>query len=189
MPNEVFRYTVFGLVALSALIALCSWLVRTRRVSPFGALGKTLRAVSDPIIRPVERRLVRMGGNPANAGGWLIVVTAVLGIVLLSFAGWLVSTFQVAQAAAQSGPRGTASLIVEIVYKIVIFALLVRIIASWFGLFRYSKWIRPAYILTDWIVEPMRRIVPTVGGWDLSPLVAVIVLSLLRQILLSMVSA
>lgn len=181
MPDAAVRYTVFGLVALSALIALCSWLLRTRRVSPFGALGKTLRAITDPVMRPVERRLVRMGGNPAHAGGWLIVVTAVLGIVALSLAGWLVSTFYRAQAAAHSGPRGTASLIVEIVYKIVIFALMVRIIASWFGLFRYSKWIRPAYILTDWIVEPLRRVIPPLGAMDVTPLVAWFALWLIRM--------
>ena len=189
MPNEVFRYTVFGLVALSAVIALCSWLVRTRRVSPFGALGKTLRAISDPVIRPFERRLVRMGGNPANAGGWLIVVTAVLGIVVLSLAGWLVQTFYVAQAAAQSGPRGTASLVVEIVYKIVIVALMVRIIASWFGLLRYSKWIRPAYILTDWIVEPLRRVIPPLGAMDVTPLVAWFALWLIRMVAHSVLGA
>jgi YggT family protein len=181
VPNAVFRYTVFGLVALAALLALCSWLVRTRRVSPFGALGKTLRAVSDPFMRPVERRLVRMGGNPANAGGWLIVITAVVGIVLISLAGWLVGTFQIAQAAAQSGPRQTTSLIVEIIYKILIYALLVRVIASWFRVFRYSKWIRPAYVLTDWIVEPIRRIVPPMGAMDLSPLVAWFALWLIRM--------
>lgn len=189
MPNEVFRYTVLGLVALSAVIALCSWLVRTRRVSPFGALGRTLRAVSDPLMRPVERRLVRMGGNPAHAGGWLIVITAVLGIVLLSLAGWLISTFYMAQAAAHSGPRGTASLIVEMVYKIVVFALMVRIIASWFGLFRYSKWIRPAYILTDWIVEPLRRVIPPLGAMDVTPLVAWFALWLLRGFIHSVLGA
>src|SRR2546422_3803247 len=79
-PNEgmpaVFRYTVFGLVVLAALVALGSWLVRTRRVSPFGVFGRTLRSVTDPIMRPVERRLVRMGGNPGHAGGWLVVLTA-----------------------------------------------------------------------------------------------------------------
>jgi YggT family protein len=137
--------------------------------------------MSDPVMRPVERRLVRMGGNPANAGGWLIVVTAVLGIVVLSLAGWLVSTFYVAQAAAQNGPRATASMIVEIVYKIVIFALVVRIIASWFGLFRYSKWIRPAYLLTDWIVEPLRRVIPALGSMDVTPLVAWFTLWLIRM--------
>src|SRR5436309_6242479 len=105
--QAVLRYSVFGLVALSGFVALGSWLVRTRRVSPFGVLGRTLRSVTDPIVRPVERRLVRMGGNPTQAGGWLVVITAVAGIVLLSLAGWLVGTFQAASATASGGPRGT----------------------------------------------------------------------------------
>ena len=189
MENAVLRYTIFGLVALAAVLALCSWLVRTRRVSPFGALGKALRAVSDPVMRPVERRLVRMGGNPTHAGGWLIVITAVLGIVVMSLAGWLVSTFQTAQQAAQAGPRGTFMLIVDLLYRILVFALLVRVIAAWFGLFRYSKWMRPAYILTDWLVEPLRRVVPPLGAMDVSPIVAWLVLMLARSLLLRMLAA
>jgi YggT family protein len=176
---------VFGVVALAALIALGSWLVRTRRVSPFGALGRALRAATDPIIQPVERRLVRMGGNPVHAGGWLVVLTAVAGIILLSLAGWLYSTFLVAHAAASAGPKQTFVLIIDLAYKLVFTALIVRVIATWFGMFRYSKWIRPAYILTDWLVEPLRRVIPPVGGWDLSPIVAVFVLSLIRQLLLA----
>ena len=52
-------------------------------------------------------------------------------------------------------------------------------------MFRYSKWIRPFYILTDWIVQPLRRIIPPLGAIDLSPLVAMILLNIARQILLS----
>jgi len=188
MDNAVLRYTVLGLVAIAAVIALFSWLVRTRRVSPFGALGKTLRAVSDPVMRPVERRMVRMGGNPAHAGGWLVVITAVLGIVVISLAGWLISTFQIARHAAQAGPRGTFMLIVELLYRILSFALIVRVIAAWFGLFRYSKWIRPAYIVTDWLVEPIRRVVPPLGAMDVSPIVAWLVLMVARSILLRMLA-
>jgi YggT family protein len=180
------RYAVFGLAVLAVIVALGSWLVRTRRVSPFGVLGRTLRSVTDPIVRPVERRLVRMGGNPTHAGGWLVVITAVAGIVLLSLAGWLVGTFQTARVAASGGPRGTFLLIVDLSYRILFAALIVRVIAAWFGMFRYSRWVRPAYILTDWIVEPIRRVVPPLGAVDLSPLVAMIALSILRQILLSM---
>lgn len=188
MPEfqAVLRYTVFGLVVISGLVALGSWLVRTRHISPFGVLGRTLRSVTDPIVRPVERRLVRMGGNPTHAGGWLVVITAVAGIVLLSLAGWLVGTFQATRAAASGGPRGTFVLIVDLSYRILFAALIVRVIAAWFGMFRYSRWVRPAYILTDWIVEPIRRVVPPLGAVDLSPLVAMIALSILRQILLSM---
>lgn len=186
--HAVLRYTVFGLVALAALAALGSWLVRTRRVSPFGVLGRTLRSTTDPILKPVERRLVRMGGNPAHAGGWLIVILAVAGIVLLSSVGWLLNTFQAAQVAATAGTRHTLALVVEILYRILLYALIARVIAGWFGLFRYSKWIRPAYILTDWIVEPIRRIVPQLGAFDVSPIVAWLALMLVRQLLLSLLA-
>jgi YggT family protein len=185
--HTVLRYVVFGFVVLAALAALGSWLVRTRRVSPFGVLGRTLRSATDPILRPLERRIVRMGGNPAHAGGWLILVTAIAGIVLLSLVGWFVTTFQVARIAAAGGPRATLRLIIEIAYRILMFALIVRVIAAWFGLFRYSRWIRPAYILTDWIVEPIRRVVPPLGALDASPIVAWFALMLLRFLLLSIV--
>jgi YggT family protein len=184
--HAALRYVVFGLVVLAALAALGSWLVRTKRVSPFGALGRALRWITDPIMRPVERRVVRMGGNPARAGWWLIVITAIAGIVLISVMGWLIATFRTAQVAAASGPKYSFALIVELVYRILLYALILRVIAAWFGLFRYSKWIRPAYILTDWIVEPIRRIVPPLGAFDVSPIVAWLALMLLRQLLLSM---
>jgi len=125
-----------------------------------------------------------MGGNPIHAGGWLVVITAALGIVFLSLAGWLVTTLQVAYASATGGPRATFALIVNLVYRILFVALVVRVIAAWFGMFRYNRWIRPVYVLTDWIVEPLRRIMPPVGGFDLSPIVAVILLAIVRQIVL-----
>src|SRR6266516_1700301 len=173
---------------LVAVVALGSWLVRTRRVSPFGVFGRALRGITDPVVKPVERRLVRMGGNPAHAGGWLVVVIAVAGIVFLSVAGWFMVTFQTAYAAATGGPRATFALIIDLAYRILFVALIVRVVAAWFCMFRYSRWIRPAYILTDWLVEPIRRIVPNVGAFDFSPVVAVVVLSLLRQIVISALS-
>jgi YggT family protein len=170
-------------------VALGSWLLRTRRVSPFGFVGRSLRSLTEPVMRPVERRIVRMGGNPAHAGGWLVVLTAVAGIIVLSLAGWFLTTFARVHAAAAGGPRTMLSLIVEIAYRILIYALIVRVIAAWFGLFRYSRWVRPAYILTDWIVEPLRRVVPSVGAFDITPLVAWFALWLARMMVHSLLGA
>ena len=41
-------------------------------------------------------------------------------------------------------------------------------------------------LLTDWIVEPIRRILPPLGMIDFSPMVAWLVLSLLRNFVLSL---
>lgn len=181
----VARYAVFGCVALAALAALGSWLVRTRRISPFSGFGRGLRSATDPIVGPVERRLVRMGGNPVHAGGWLVVITAVAGILLLSLLGWGFTTFRRVQGAATGGPRAIGVLLIGIVYRILVLALFARIIASWFGAFRYSRWMRPAYILTDWIVEPLRRVVPSMGPFDITILVAWLALMLIHRILLT----
>ena len=181
------RYVVFAAFAASALVALASWLVRTRRISPFGALGRTLRSASDPLIRPVETRLVRAGGNPAHAGWWLVVAVAATGVLLVTLGNWLVETAYGVAGAFSAGPRAAIALAVVVAYKIIVVALVVRVLASWLGFFRYSRWLRPAYALTDWVVEPIRRVLPPTGGLDWSPLAAWLALWVLERLLLTIV--
>ncbi len=186
MPDTltVTRYTVFGLFALSALVAFGSWLVRTRRISPFTAFGRSLRSITDAIVRPVERRLVRWGGNPVNAGWWLVIIVAAAGVVFISLMGWAVDAFPAAASQVAGGPADTLRLIVEIAYKIVFYAIIVRVVASWLGYFQYTKWLRPVYAITDWIILPMRRVIPPIGMIDLSPFAALIALWFLKWLLL-----
>src|SRR5256885_9130075 len=82
--HTTLRILVFAAFCLAALIAFAGWLVRSRRVSPFGGFGRTLRSGTDPVLRPVETRLVRLGGNPVHARWWLGVLVAVAGVLLLS---------------------------------------------------------------------------------------------------------
>jgi len=182
--HTILRVLVFAAFCLAALVALAGWLVRTRRVSPFGGVGRTLRSVTDPVLRPVETRLVRLGGNPVHAGWWLVVLVAVAGVLLLSLIDWLVRTARWFYAAATGGPGAFFAFLVGAAYNVLVIALLVRVVASWLGWFRYSRWIRPAYALTDWLVEPIRRLLPPAGAIDFSPLVAWLVLWVLRQVLL-----
>src|SRR5437660_379050 len=119
------RYVVFATFAASVLVALASWLVRTRRISPFGALGRTLRAASDPLIRPIEARLVRAGGNPVHAGWWLAVGVAVAGVVFITLWNLLVDTAYSVAAAYTEGPRGAMVLGVVVAYRILVPGLVV----------------------------------------------------------------
>src|SRR6266702_25546 len=109
-PQALLRYSVFAAFAASVLLATASWLVRTRRVSPFGVLGRALRAASDPVVRPVERRLVRLGGNPVHAGWWLAVLVAAGGVLLLSLLDWLIHTVESIVGSGANGPRGVVLL-------------------------------------------------------------------------------
>ncbi len=71
--------------------------------------------------------------------------------------------------------------------QLILFALLARVIGSWFGVGRYNRWMRPMYVLTDWIVEPLRRIIPPLGIVDITPLVAWFLLLLLRGWVISLI--
>ncbi len=179
----VIRYVVLVAFGVSVLVAFASWLVRTRRVSPFGVPGRALRAVSDPLIRPVEMRLVRAGGNPVNAGWWLVVGVAAVGVVLIAALNWLAGVAYGMIAAFSGGPRAGAALLILVVYRVLVAALLIRVVAGWLGYHRYTRLLRPVYVLTDWVVEPLRRVLPPFGRFDWSPLAAWLVLMLLQRIL------
>ena len=69
------------------------------------------------------------------------------------------------------------------VYRVLVLALFVRIIGSWFGLDRHRKWMQPVYILTDWLINPIRRILPPMGMLDFSPLLAWLLLVVMRNLL------
>src|SRR5258706_15518526 len=112
------RYLVFAAFATSVIVALASWLVRTRRVSPFGALGRTLRTASEPLIRPIETRLVRAGGNPVHAGWWLVVAVAAAGVLLITLWNWLGETAFGVGAAHTAGPPGMIAPAVHLGYRL-----------------------------------------------------------------------
>src|SRR2546425_2614248 len=111
--HTILRILVFAAFCLAALVALAGWLVRTRRVSPFGGVGRTLRSVTDPVLRPVETRLVRLGGNPVHAGWWLVVLVAVAGVLLLSLIDWLGRPAPLVFPAGTRGPGGLFAVFVR----------------------------------------------------------------------------
>jgi YggT family protein len=185
MPDflTLARYAVFAVFIVALVAAVASWLVRTTRVSPFTPLGRGLKTFSDPLLKPVEARLFRAGGNPVHAGTWLVIGVAVLGVVAISALRWLVVLTAGFQLAAGRGPRAVIATVVIVAYDVLFFALLARVILSWLGIGRYTRWMRPVYWLTDWLVEPIRRVLPPVGMFDFSPLAALLALWVLKQLI------
>jgi YggT family protein len=105
----------------------------------------------------------------------------VLGGILLLFLLGLLRGILVQLASAIAEPRLFPILIVSWAFKIVELALIVRVLASWFPISPYSRWIRWTYPLTDWMLVPLRRIIPTIGMVDITPIVAYLILSYILE--------
>lgn len=176
---------VIALVYASA-VALTHWAVRQRRLSPFGAWPRLVRRVSDPVLLPLERRVMRAGGSPQDAPLWLLGIVIAGGLVLLSLLHWVIGLGGTLSVVAASGPRGWLRFLVGAAFSLVMAAILIRVIASWFGISPYRPWMRPVVALSDWIVEPIRRLLPPMGMLDFSPMVAWLVLWVVRGLIMGL---
>ena len=70
----LLRRGFFAVAMVLAVVCAVDWLVRTRRLSPFGMIARFMRANVDPAITPIERAVVRAGGVPSSAPWWALVV-------------------------------------------------------------------------------------------------------------------
>jgi YggT family protein len=73
------------------------------------------------------------------------------------------------------------ALLFNMIFSILYFLLVVRIILSWFPVNPYSEIVQILYRVTDPILLPFRRLPLRLGMIDFSPIVAFIVLAFLRN--------
>lgn len=180
--DQILRGVVLAAFLAAGMVALTHWLVRQGKVAPFGQWATGVRKLSDPVLRPLERLIVRQGRNPQEGPFWLLALVVLGGIALITLGRWLMGVLLTMAAAGQQGPRAWLLFVVELAFNLLLLALVVRVIGSWFGVGRYTKWMRPFYRATDWLVEPIRRRLPPLGMIDFSPLVAYLAILVLRAI-------
>lgn len=166
------RWLVIAVFVFTLVVAITHWLVREQKLAPFGGWARAIRRVSDPLLLPIERRLLRAGGNPQQAAAWLAGLTLVLGLVVLWLFRWILGTFVSLFYVSQGDPRFWVAQIAHWLFSIVEIALIVRVIGSWIGANEHTKWMRPFVVLTEWLLVPLRRIIPPLGMIDITPLVA-----------------
>jgi len=63
-------------------------------------------------------------------------------------------------------------------------AIFVRILLSWMPVDRGNRLVRIVYEITEPILGPIRRVVPTLGGLDLSPMIALILIQVVERVLI-----
>jgi YggT family protein len=184
MLLDIVRWTIVVALLYVGIVALTHWAVRSRKLSPFGAWPRTVRRLSDPVLRPVEQRVIRAGGSPQSAPYWLLAVVVLGGLVLISLVRWSIGFTYSLGSLASAPLRVQLLTLLSWIFTILRFALIVRVIASWFGVSSYSKWMRPIVVLTDWLLEPLRRVLPPFGPLDLSPLVAYFILWIAERVII-----
>ncbi len=76
--------------------------------------------------------------------------------------------------------------IINLLFTVLNFAILIRVILSWVRVDPYHPLVRIIYQITEPILAPLRRAIPPTAGLDFSPIVAFFILELLRRLILGM---
>lgn len=179
---EIVAKVLLGLGVIAGAICVIDWAIRTRKIAPFSPVARFFRNTIDPLLSPIESRIVRLGGQPASAPLWVFLGIVIVGIILLQllrFAGGLL-----AEASVVAGePRLLPGLLVGWAFGFLTLALIVRVVSTWLPISPHSKWVWWSYRSTEWLLAPLRRFIPPFGAVDVTPLIAYFLIWIVRQIL------
>ena len=151
-------------------------------LNPFGWSSLTIRRLTDPFIGPIRRALMGFGVDPKYAPLVTILLVVLVGWFALQLVSSVANTF--AGIIVSIGGGSLAPVIGYVLYGMVslyILLIFIRIIFSW-GMASYSNRVMRFLVnVTEPMLGPLRRIVPLVGAFDISPIVAFMILWLLQS--------
>ena len=73
------------------------------------------------------------------------------------------------------------ALLVSMLFNVIYFLLVIRIVLSWFGVNPYNELVQILFRITEPILAPFKRLPLQIGMIDFSPIVAFIVVAFLRN--------
>ena len=178
--TAALRSVLLGVGILLAAIATVDWAARTRRINPFSGPARFLRGTIDPRLAGIERQVLRAGGHPSATPWWAVVAYVVVAALLLAALDMLVGVIREVAFASALGGTGILYLIVRWTFAFLRIALLVRVLASWFPRATETTWVRWSFGATEWMLRPLRRVIPSFGMVDITPIAAYFILQLVE---------
>jgi YggT family protein len=165
--------TLFGLyIALVLIRFLLQW----ARADFYNPISQFVVKLTSPVLRPLRKVIPGYRGLDLAS----LVLAWLLEAVQLMLLGMLFGLgFRPFAALAWAIPA-----LIGLFISIFLFAILVRVILSWVNPDPYNPAVDLLNRITDPILIPAQRLLPPLGGIDLSPMVAMIALVLLQMLLL-----
>ena len=72
---------------------------------------------------------------------------------------------------------------IDILFTLLELAILARVLLSWFRVDPYHPAIAFLYQITEPILRPLRNVIPPLGMMDISPIVAMLLIGVIRRII------
>ncbi len=176
-PIEFLLTVIFQLYILAVMLRfLLQWV----RADFYNPLSQAIVKLTNPALRPLRRVIPGFGGIDLAALVLVLVLQILLGFLLALLGeiplnpGWIL--------------LWSIRELVELTLNVFIFSLIIQAVLSWVTPGHYNPAGILLYKLNEPLLRPARRLIPPISGLDLSPLVVILLLQVLKMLILPLLS-
>lgn len=175
MITQALLFLTQTLGNLFAIAVLLRFLMQMLRVPFKNAFAQFIVALTNFAVRPVRRVIPGVFGQD-----WASLLVALAVEFLVVLIGYWLTDYPIALAGSKVWPIFVGLAVVRLI-SLMLYLLIgltvVRAVLSWIN--PYSALMPVVAQLTEPLMRPLRRLVPTIANVDLSPLVLIVILQLI----------
>lgn len=169
--GDPMMFLVRTLFELVIFVVMVRYFLQLFRANFFNPITQSLVRLTDPVLNPLRNVL------PKSHRHDFASLLVVLGLIVLMV--WVLGVMSVGRVSGMALLFNSLYFIFLLVTDLFFWTILMRAIASWIGNNR-SPAIALLEDLTDPILQPVQKILPPLGGIDLSPLAVLIAIQVVQ---------
>ena len=180
---EALIYIIQTLGSLYLLIVLLRFILQLVRADFYNPLSQFTVKATQPLLKPLRRFIPSIAGLDTASLVLAVLVQLLLMVVTLSLMNF--NPLSVIPQLLVWSLIGVTSLF----FKVFFFALIVSVILSWVAPGSHNPGAQLVNQLCEPLLAPFRKLLPNLGGLDISPIFAFIALNLLDRFVIANLAA
>ena len=180
---EALIYIIQTLGSLYLLIVLLRFILQLVRADFYNPLSQFTVKATQPLLKPLRRLIPSIAGLDTASLVLAVLVQLLLMVVTLSLMAF--NPISVIPQLLVWSLIGVTSLF----FKVFFFALIVSVILSWVAPGSHNPGAQLVNQLCEPLLAPFRKLLPNLGGLDLSPIFAFIALNLVDRFVIGNLAA
>ena len=180
---EALIYIIQTLGSLYLLIVLLRFILQLVRADFYNPLSQFTVKATQPLLKPLRRIIPGFGGLDLASLTLAILVQLVLMVVVVLIAGYnpLAIGLQLLV--------WTIISVTSLFLKIFFFAMIISVILSWVAPGSYNPGAQLVNQICEPLLAPFRKLIPNLGGLDISPIFAFMALHLIDRFVIGNLAA
>ncbi|MCR9277981.1 MAG: YggT family protein [Pseudomonadaceae bacterium] len=176
--TDIANIIIDFLLSSAVFLFLLRFVLQLVRADFYNPICQAISTLTDPVLRPLRMLLPPFGRFDAASlvTAWLLQCLHTWGLYALAGSD-LGALPVIAYSLLQ-----TLLLLTQIFF----FSIIISAIASWFVQGNYHPVLALVRQIIEPITAPLRKIIPVIGGLDISPIFALLGLMVLQQVLRSL---